>query len=127
MSADKKDFDQTKFMVFLIKGDKLLEQYNEIWEKVKHSLKKEFDSKPVYNKKYLKAKIKTYNGKININFHNNKIPKGDSQYVCLSIILLDSVFTTCKNYYSQVFLEECKYVVNKKKNYKYTIDAIETS
>ena len=127
MSADRKDFDQTKFMVFLIKGDKLLEQYNEIWEKVKHSLKKEFDSKPVYNKKYLKAKIKTYNGKININFHNSKIPKGDSQYVCLSIILLDSVFTTCKNYYSQVFLEECKYVVNKKKNYKYTIDAIETS
>ena len=127
MSADRKDSDQTKFMVFLIKGDKLLEQYNEIWEKVKHSLKKEFDSKPVYNKKYLKAKIKTYNGKININFHNSKIPKGDSQYVCLSIILLDSVFTTCKNYYSQVFLEECKYVVNKKKNYKYTIDAIETS
>ena len=127
MSADRKDFDQTKFMVFLIKGDKLLEQYNEIWEKVKHSLKKEFDSKPVYNKKYLKAKIKTYNGKININSHNNKIPKGDSQYVCLSIILLDSVFTTCKNYYSQVFLEECKYVVNKKENYKYTIDAIETS
>ena len=111
----------------MIKGDKLLEQYNEIWEKVKHSLKKEFDSKPVYNKKYLKAKIKTYNRKININFHNNKIPKWDSQYVCLSIILLDSVFATCKNYYSQVFLEECKYVVNKKKNYKYTIDAIEIS
>ena len=30
---------------------------SEIWEKVKSSIKKEFDSEPVYNKKYLKAKI----------------------------------------------------------------------
>ena len=27
----------------------------------------------VYNEKYLKAKIKSYNGKINSNFHNDKI------------------------------------------------------
>ena len=27
-------------MSFLIKDDELLEKYNEIWEKVKHSLKK---------------------------------------------------------------------------------------
>ena len=47
----------------MIKDDKLLEKYNEIWEKVKNSIRKEFDSKPVYNEKYLKAKIKSYNGK----------------------------------------------------------------
>ena len=34
-------------------------------KKVKNSLKKEFDSEPVYNEKYLKAKIKSYNGNIN--------------------------------------------------------------
>ena len=39
------------------------------------SLKREFDSKPVYNKKYLKAIIKYHERKINTNFHNNKIPK----------------------------------------------------
>ena len=38
-------------------------------------MKKEFDCEPVYNEKYLKAKTKSYNGKINKNFHNNKIPK----------------------------------------------------
>ena len=32
-------------------------------EKVKNSIKKEFDSKLVYNEKYLKAKMKSYNGK----------------------------------------------------------------
>ena len=37
-------------------------------------IKNEFDSKPLYNKKYLKTKIIFYNGKINTNFHNDKIP-----------------------------------------------------
>ena len=36
-------------------------------KKVKNSLKKELDSKPIYNEKYLKAKIKSYYGKINPN------------------------------------------------------------
>ena len=60
-------------MSFFIKDDRLLKKYDEIWEKVKNSIKKEFDSKPVYNEKYLEAKIKCYNGKINTNFYNNKI------------------------------------------------------
>ena len=62
-------------MSFLIKDDKLLEKYNEIWEKVEIIIKKEFGSEPLYNEKYLKAKIKSINGIINTNFHNNKIPK----------------------------------------------------
>ena len=62
-------------MSFLIKDDKLLEKYNEIWEKVEIIIKKEFGSEPLYNEKYLKAKIKSFNGIINTNFHNNKIPK----------------------------------------------------
>ena len=118
MGAYREDFDETKYISFLIKDDKLLEKYNEIWEKVKNSLKKEFDSEPVYNEKYLKAKIKSYNVKINTNFHNNKIPKEDSQYICLSLISINSIFKTGNNYYPQVLLEECKYVVKEKKDFK---------
>ena len=110
---------------FLIKDDELLERYNEIWEKVKYSPKKEFDSEPVYNKKYLKAKIKSYDGKSSTNFHSNKIPKEDSQYICLSVILIASVLRKGKNYYRQVVLEECRYVVKEKKIPKYIIDNIE--
>ena len=33
----------------------------------------------------------------------------------LSEILIDSAFRTGKNYYPQVFFEECKYVVKEKK------------
>ena len=76
----------------MIKDEKLFKKYNEIWEKVKNIIKKEFNSEPVYNQKYLKAKIKSYIRKINTNFHNNKIPKGGSQFIYLSVILIDSVF-----------------------------------
>ena len=55
--------------------EKLLAKYNDIWKKVSNIIKKELDSKPVYNEKYLKTKINYYNGKINPNFQNNKIAK----------------------------------------------------
>ena len=48
MSSYKKDFDETTYMSFWIKDHELLEKYNEIREKVKDSLKREFDIKPVY-------------------------------------------------------------------------------
>ena len=54
--------------------------------------RKDFDSNPVYNEKYIKTKIKSYDWKINTNFHNNKIPKEGSQCICLSVILIDSVY-----------------------------------
>ena len=78
MSAYRRDFDKTKYMSFLVKDDELLEKYNKIWEKFKNTINKEFDSDPVYNEQYLKAKIKYYNGKINSNFRNNNIPKVSS-------------------------------------------------
>ena len=48
MSAYRRDFDEIKYMSFLMKDDELLEKYNEIWGKVKNSIKKEFDSELVY-------------------------------------------------------------------------------
>ena len=44
--------------------------------------------------------------------------------ICLSLILIDFVFRTDKNYYPQVFLEEYKYVVKENKIPKYIIDNI---
>ena len=41
--------------------------------------------------------------------------------------MIDSVFRTGKNYYPQVFLEECKYVVKEREIPKYIIDDIEIS
>ena len=127
MSAYRKDFDETKYTSFLIKNDELLKKYNKVWKKVKSSLKKQYDNEPVYNEKYLKAKVKSYNEKINTNFHEKKITNKGSHVICLSVGLIDSIFRVGKNYYPQVFLEDCKYVVKKKKIPKYIIDDLEIS
>ena len=44
------------------------------------------------------------------------MPKAIELYTCLSVILLDPIFVNSDNsYYPQIFLEECKYAVKKKK------------
>ena len=40
MTAYRSDFDETKYIYFLLEDDELLEKYNEIWEKLKIVSKK---------------------------------------------------------------------------------------
>ena len=47
MIANRIEFDETKYTIFLIKDNELLEKNNKIWVKVKNSIKKEFDGEPV--------------------------------------------------------------------------------
>ena len=110
-------------MPFVIKDEK----NNEIWEKFYNSIKKEFESEPAYNKKYRKTEIKSYQGKIDTNFHSDKIQKQGSQCICLSVIFIDSVYRTGKKYHPQVFLEERKYVVKERLMPGYINVKIETS
>ena len=39
-----------------------------------------------------------------------KMPEA-SHWICLSVVLVNSVFKMGKDYYFQMFLEECKYIV----------------
>ena len=78
--------------VFLKEVNDLLEKYNKFWNKVSKGILKHFDSKPAVNEKYLKTKIKSYEGKVNTGFHDNGIPKKSSHCICSSLILIDSVF-----------------------------------
>ena len=88
-----------------------------IWEKVGNLLNIEFDSEPVYGDidKYIKTKIKTYGDKVNTNFQVQKVPKENTSYKCISLIMLDSVIRVNKKFYPQTLLEECKYVIRKNK------------
>ena len=102
---------QTKWMYFLIKDDDLLEKYV-IWDSISAGIKEEFDSKPVYNKHFLKTKIKSH-GDEATDFYDKKIPKVDSNHTCLLVISSDSALKKNENYYPQVFLKECKYIEKK--------------
>ena len=94
MSIYRRDLYGTKYRSFFVKDDELLEKYNEICKNVENTIKKEFESEPIYNDKYLKAKLKSFNGKINKNFNKYKIPKEGAQLICLSVILINFVFRT---------------------------------
>ena len=58
------------------------------------------------------------------NFDEDKKPKEGFHCIFLSVILIDSVLRTGKNYHPQVFLEECKYVVKEKKMPEYINEEI---
>ena len=97
---------------FLVYDQEVLNKYNKIWDKIKDSFGKRLDSEPVYNDKYIKSEISLYS----INFYDTKMLIENKRYICLFVILLDSTFANLhKEYYSQIFLKECKYTVKSKK------------
>ena len=100
-------------MSFLIKDGKVWEKYKEIWGVIKNKLEIKFHSLPVYDKKYLKTKVREYDGVIKTNFLNNGIPKENMHYTCIACITIDSVMKMDKKYFPQVCLEECKYKIKK--------------
>ena len=99
-------------MYLFIEDDDLLKKYNTIWKKVSADIEKEFDSEPVYNKEFLKTKIKSHGDEVT-DFYDKKVPKVDPNHTCLAVITLDSVLKKDDNYYPQVFLKECKYIEKK--------------
>ena len=62
----------------------------------------------------MKAKINSYDVKMNVGFHNNRVVKS-WPCSCSLVMLIDSVFRTKESYYPQVFLEEYEYVVKENK------------
>ena len=50
-----------------------------------------FHSQPVYEYKYLKAKVREFNSKIKTNFLGNEVPKENIQYTCIACITIGSV------------------------------------
>ena len=57
-----------------------------------------------------------YEDRVNTNFQGKKVPKEDTSYKCLSLIVLDSVIRISKKYYPQTLLEECNKTENKMEN-----------
>ena len=60
---------------FLIKGDEVREKYKNIWDMIKNKLGIKFHSGPIYEKKYLKAKVREFDGVIKTNFLGNDMLK----------------------------------------------------
>ena len=57
-----------KNMSFVIKDDDMLEECNETWDKIKEMLNITFHSMPIYDEKYIKGKVREFNGEIKTKF-----------------------------------------------------------
>ena len=58
-------------MYFLFEDVGLLEIYNTIWDKASVDIKKELDSEPVYNKEFLKPKVKSQQDEVRFLWYRN--------------------------------------------------------
>ena len=81
----------TGWMYFFIEHDDLFKRYHGIQNRVSNNIKKELDCQPTYNRKFLKTKIRSYSDEAK-NFYNKEVPKVASNYTCVAVISLDSVF-----------------------------------
>ena len=108
-----------KNMSFVIKDDMCLNKYNEIWDKIKETLSIKFNTMPVCDEKYIKAKVRKFNGVIKWNFLGHEVPKENEHYTCFAFITIDSVMRMEKKNYQQGYLEEWKYRMEKTKMTKF--------
>ena len=99
-----------KNMSFKIEEQSVYLKYAKIWNKIKSVINVKFHSQPIYDSKYIKTKVKTFNNTINTLFSGNEIPKERNHYVCISAICIESVLRTDKKIYPQAYLQ----VQNKK-------------
>ena len=73
-----------KNMSFKINDDCALVKYNEIWNKIKKTLDIKFHNMSVYDKEYIKAKVRELNRVI-------KVPIEGVHYACIVCIIIDSL------------------------------------
>ena len=114
-------------MSFKIEEESVYLKYAEIWNKIKSVLNVKFHSHPIYDEKYIKTKVKTFDNTINTLFSRDEIPKERNYYVCISAICIDSILRTGKKNYPQVYLEQCKYEIKKRELVSFIDDEVDLS
>ena len=87
-------------MTFVINDNDTLDKHNEIWDKIKNA---KFHSMPVYDEKYLKAKIREFNCVIKTTFLGDEIPKENVHHTCTACITIDFVMKMEKKFSASLF------------------------
>lgn len=66
-----------KNVSFMITINAVQIKYNDIFDKIRRFMQKEFDSKPAYDDKYIKTKVRISDGLVHVNFHGSEVPQED--------------------------------------------------
>ena len=116
MSGYIKYFDNGgKNMSLKVEDESVYLKYTEIWNKIKKLLGIRFHSQPIYDDKYIKTKVKTFSSMIKTLFSGNEIPKERNHHICIAAICIDSVLRVDKKNGPQIYLEQCKYKIKRRK------------
>ena len=73
-------------MSFKIEEESVYLKYTGTWNKIKSILNLKLHSQPIYDDKYIKTKVKTFNNTINTLLSGNEIPKEKNHYILISAI-----------------------------------------
>ena len=112
-------------MSFVTDDEEVYEKYNEIWEVVRKLFKVKFTVGPVRDDKYLIPNLKIFNGTNRTAFTDNVNSIERTSYNCILAIDIDSVLRIDhKRSYPQVYLEQCKYKLRKRKIVNFIDDKI---
>ena len=57
----------------------------------------------VYDEKYIKAKVREFNGVIKTNFLSDEVPKENEHYTCIACVTIDSVMRMEKKLIAGLF------------------------
>ena len=85
-----------KTCLFQLKMTRCGKNTIKFWIYIKDELGIEFHSKPVYEYKYLKAKVREFDGVIKTNFLGNDMPKENMRYIWIACITIDSAMNIDK-------------------------------
>ena len=100
-------------MSSLIKGDEVWNKYYKIWDVIKNKLGITFHSEPVYEYKYSLTKVREFDRVIKTKFGGNGMPNENMYYTCIACVTIHSVINFDQKNHPQVYLQECKYRMNK--------------
>ena len=96
------DDSKAKYLVFPFtdKNREALENYTELWDKIKDQIETINGDNPIeYEKDFMKARFES----------NDDLPLNKILNIPVYIMIVNSVFQEDNNYYSEVLLYECLY------------------
>ena len=96
-------------------NSKLLEKYKTFWIKIANYQNIELNPLPIYDGRYIKTKIRTYNNKVSTNFRDINIPEKGIEYESFRVIYTNSLLVYKSKYYLEVYLDNCAYKIETSK------------
>ena len=72
-------------------------KWNKLWNETKELIGKDLYNDLIYGGRYIKTKVRLFDGVIYTNFHDSEVPKETMHCVCLWVITIDSIMKIDKN------------------------------